>query len=115
MTKTEECRDYFEEAFEVYRNNRMYPPNHERKNMITIKDRHIAAIARAESFMSQGITPSMSERHQQHVRKDIQALVEVRIALRLIITEPVLPFFVDPPIPKRKEGNNGDKSTLSTS
>jgi len=83
--------------------------------MVTIKDRHIAAVARAESFMSQGITSSMSERHQQHVRNDIECLKEIRVALRMIISEPVLPFMPDPVKLPKKGGNNGDKSTLPTS
>ena len=57
-----------------------------------ITDQHLAALARAESFMSQGITQSMSPRHQEFVRKDIKHIEEIRSLIRILIIEPGLPL-----------------------
>ena len=58
-------------------------------------DQHLAALARAESFMSQGITQSMTQRHQEYVRTDIRRLEEVRSQIRVLINEPGLPLQKD--------------------
>lgn len=55
-------------------------------------DQHLAALARAESFMSQGITKTMSERHQEFVRHDIELIREVRTQVSILIIEPGLPI-----------------------
>jgi len=115
MMTFEELKKDFEISFEYFVKYLMYPPNSERKIMVTLNDRHIAAVARAESFMSQGITPSMSERHQTHVRKDIDCLREVRQLIRIMLNEPGLPFALDPGPAAPKVGKNGHLDKTPTS
>lgn len=57
-----------------------------------ITDQHLKALARAESFMSQGITNAMSQKHQDFVRTDIARINEVRALVRSLIKEPGLPL-----------------------
>lgn len=57
-----------------------------------LTDQHVKALARAESFMSQGITNSMSQKHQDFVRLDIVRINEVRLIVRILLNEPGLPL-----------------------
>lgn len=96
----------FEYDYIHWEKNRMYPPNHERANMVTINDSHIRALLRAQSFVKSGISKSMTPELIKNIKHDIELIEQVRNYCRQQIAEPGLPMSPDlESIPYNGEGH----------
>ena len=105
MRKGKGLGDDFENDFEVFEKNRMYPLNHEGENMKTVNDSHLRAIARAVHFVQSGMTIKMTPKLLNSIQSDIDRLDEVHKYIRQQINEPGLLMSPE----KIGQGNNGEK------
>lgn len=99
----------FEHDYIDFENNRMYPPNHERKTMSTLNDHHLIAIARARHFMQAGITKAMEHRFIEKIERDLNLLSQVHTYIRQQISEPGLPMSPDVPEKSTSEDSDGHR------
>lgn len=78
-----------------------------------LNETHLAALARAARFMSDGITEAIEPKHQDFIRRDIDRINEVRLVVRKIVFEPGLPFFFVRPESDSEVIRSGDTHSKS--